>query len=98
MTAKPGKPTWLLALEIVTGVMVGSLFLVALLTAVQRFNNKSSIIIPWKKSASEKEQMGVYIGWFHCHIYQYIFHIWQLFCLSLRLVIDFKIPLQILKF
>lgn len=56
------KPAWLLALEIATGTMVGSLFLVAILTAFQRCNNKSSIIIPWKKSASEKENIAVYIG------------------------------------
>ncbi|RDX82262.1 putative LRR receptor-like serine/threonine-protein kinase [Mucuna pruriens] len=55
------KPAWLLALEIVTGTMVGSLFLIAILTAIQRCNNKSSIIIPWKKSASEKDHMAVHI-------------------------------------
>ncbi|KAJ8766139.1 hypothetical protein K2173_021656 [Erythroxylum novogranatense] len=55
------KPTWLLALEIVTGTMVGSLFLIALLTALQRCNSKSSIIMPWKKSISQKESMTVYI-------------------------------------
>jgi hypothetical protein len=56
------KPAWLLALEIATGTMVGSLFLIGIFTAIQRFNNKSSIIIPWKKSSSEKEQISVYIG------------------------------------
>ncbi|KAJ9706540.1 hypothetical protein PVL29_001825 [Vitis rotundifolia] len=55
------KPAWLLALEIVTGTMVGSLCIIALLTALQRCKSKSSIIIPWKKSASEKEHMQVYI-------------------------------------
>ncbi|KAK7251292.1 hypothetical protein RIF29_34349 [Crotalaria pallida] len=55
------KPTWLLALEIVTGLMVGSLFVIAILTAFQRFKNKPSIIIPWKKSASEKDHTTVYI-------------------------------------
>ncbi|OMO79494.1 hypothetical protein CCACVL1_13636 [Corchorus capsularis] len=58
---KASKPAWLLALEIVTGTMVGSLFLVALLTAFQRCNNKSAIIIPWKKSGSEKDHVTVYI-------------------------------------
>ncbi|XVF52873.1 hypothetical protein PTKIN_Ptkin05aG0053500 [Pterospermum kingtungense] len=58
---KSSKPAWLLALEIVTGIMVGALFLVALLTAVQRCNSKSAIIIPWKKSGSEKEHVTVYI-------------------------------------
>jgi len=56
------KPAWLLALEIVTGTMVGSLFIIAILTAIQRCNNKSSIIIPWKKSASGKDYMAVHIG------------------------------------
>ncbi|XP_044483949.1 probable LRR receptor-like serine/threonine-protein kinase At1g63430 isoform X2 [Mangifera indica] len=55
------KPTWLLALEIVTGTMVGSLFLIAILTALQRWNSKSSIIIPWKKSASDKDHTTVFI-------------------------------------
>ncbi|KAF3448547.1 hypothetical protein FNV43_RR09260 [Rhamnella rubrinervis] len=55
------KPAWLLALEIVTGTMVGSLFLVAILTAMQKCNSKASIIIPWKKSASEKDHITVYI-------------------------------------
>ncbi|QCD91651.1 probable LRR receptor-like serine/threonine-protein kinase At1g63430 isoform X1 [Vigna unguiculata] len=55
------KPVWLLALEIVTGTMVGSLFLVAVLAAFQRCNKKSSIIIPWKKSGSQKDHTAVYI-------------------------------------
>ncbi|TKY70937.1 LRR receptor serine/threonine-protein kinase [Spatholobus suberectus] len=55
------KPVWLLALEIVTGTMVGSLFLVAVLAAFQRCNKRSSIIIPWKKSTSQKDHMVVYI-------------------------------------
>ncbi|KAM1146149.1 hypothetical protein COP2_039206 [Malus domestica] len=55
------KPAWLLALEIVTGTMVCSLFLVAVFTAVQKCNSKSSIIIPWKKSSSEKDHIAVYI-------------------------------------
>ncbi|KAG5593178.1 hypothetical protein H5410_043692 [Solanum commersonii] len=54
------KPTWLLALEVVTGVMVGSLFIVGLVTGLQRLKNKSSII-PWKKSGSEKDHMTIYV-------------------------------------
>ncbi|XP_061337269.1 probable LRR receptor-like serine/threonine-protein kinase At1g63430 isoform X2 [Gastrolobium bilobum] len=53
------KPAWLLALEIVAGTMVGSLFLVAVLAAFQRCNKKSSIIIPWKKSASQKDHIYI---------------------------------------
>ncbi|XP_022155497.1 probable LRR receptor-like serine/threonine-protein kinase At1g63430 [Momordica charantia] len=55
------KPIWLLALEIVTGTLVGSLFLVAVLTAVQKFNRKSSIILPWKKVGSRKYYAPVYV-------------------------------------
>ncbi|KAE8677985.1 putative LRR receptor-like serine/threonine-protein kinase [Hibiscus syriacus] len=51
----------LLVLEIVAVIMVGSLFLFALLAAFQRRNNKSAIIIPWKKSGSEKDNVVVYI-------------------------------------
>ncbi|KAL4602788.1 hypothetical protein ACB092_10G079100 [Castanea dentata] len=58
---RASKPTWLLALEIATGTMVGSLFLVGIITALQKCNGKSSIIMPWKKSASGKDHMTVYI-------------------------------------
>ncbi|KAF1873675.1 hypothetical protein Lal_00027713 [Lupinus albus] len=55
------KPVWLLTLEIVSGAMVGSLFLVAVLTACQKCNKQASIIIPWKKSPSQKGHTAVYI-------------------------------------
>ncbi|MED6136024.1 hypothetical protein PIB30_052101 [Stylosanthes scabra] len=55
------KPVWLLALEIITGTMIGSLFLIALLAAFQRWNKKASIIIPWKKSSSQNDHTTVYI-------------------------------------
>lgn len=55
------RPAWLLALEIVTGVMVGFLFLVALVTTLQKCKSKSSIIIPWKKSASERDYTTIHI-------------------------------------
>jgi hypothetical protein len=51
-----------LALEIVTGTMVGCLFLIAFITALQRCKDKSSLIIPWKKSSSQKDHVTVYIG------------------------------------
>ncbi|KAE8717501.1 putative LRR receptor-like serine/threonine-protein kinase [Hibiscus syriacus] len=54
---KASKPTWLLALEIATGIMVGCLFLVAVLTAFQRCYSKPAIIIPWKKPGREKEHL-----------------------------------------
>ncbi|KAE8710855.1 putative LRR receptor-like serine/threonine-protein kinase [Hibiscus syriacus] len=41
--------------------MVGSIFLVALLTALHKCNSKTAIIIPWKKPGSEKEHLAVYI-------------------------------------
>lgn len=56
------KPTWLLALEIVTGTMVGVLFVTALITGYKRCDHKSSMIIPWKKSGSHKDRLAVYIG------------------------------------
>ncbi|GMH26591.1 hypothetical protein Nepgr_028434 [Nepenthes gracilis] len=55
------KPAWLLSLEIVTGIMVGSLFLIALVTTFQRCHSKSTMIIHWMKSGSEKDRYGVYI-------------------------------------
>ncbi|KAK9668165.1 hypothetical protein RND81_13G038900 [Saponaria officinalis] len=55
------KPSWLLAVEVVTGTMVGVLFLTALLTGLKRCNSKSSLIIPWKKSGSDKDRLAVYI-------------------------------------
>ncbi|KAI9071148.1 hypothetical protein K1719_046898 [Acacia pycnantha] len=58
---RASQPTWLLALEIATGTLVGSLFLVAMLAALLKWDNKSSIIWPWKKYASRKDHMTVYI-------------------------------------
>ncbi|KAL3619301.1 hypothetical protein CASFOL_036871 [Castilleja foliolosa] len=60
--ANSSKPKWLLALEIVTGVMVGLIFVVALFTAARKLNRKPSNIIPWKKSSSAKEDnLTIYI-------------------------------------
>ncbi|KAI3727596.1 hypothetical protein L6452_16214 [Arctium lappa] len=55
------KPVWILALEVVTGGMVGSIFLAALLTTAHRCKGRSSIIIPWKKSASDKDHTAIFI-------------------------------------
>ncbi|KAL7123069.1 hypothetical protein ACP275_01G082900 [Erythranthe tilingii] len=55
------KPTWLLALEAVTGIMVGLLFVVAIFTALQKWKRKPSIINPWKKFGSTKDYMTIYI-------------------------------------
>ncbi|KAL7596074.1 hypothetical protein Lser_V15G30401 [Lactuca serriola] len=54
------KPVWLLALEVSTGVTVGLLFLVAIFTTIHRCKNKPSIIIPWKKSRSDRDHMAMY--------------------------------------
>ncbi|CAN1189815.1 Probable LRR receptor-like serine/threonine-protein kinase At1g63430 [Linum perenne] len=56
------KPTWLLVLEIVTGIMVGAIFVVFVFTAFQRWNTRAAIIMPWKKSSSQKEPVTVYIA------------------------------------
>ncbi|KAL4565535.1 hypothetical protein LXL04_029633 [Taraxacum kok-saghyz] len=56
------KPVWLLALEVSTGVTVGLLFLVAILTTFYRCKNKPSIIIPWKKISSDKDHLAMYTG------------------------------------
>ncbi|KAL0803152.1 hypothetical protein Bca101_058328 [Brassica carinata] len=53
---RASRPKCLLALEIVTGSMVGLLFLVALFSALHRWNNRPSLLIPWKKSSSQKEK------------------------------------------
>ncbi|KAF8413155.1 hypothetical protein HHK36_001130 [Tetracentron sinense] len=55
------KPTWLLALEIVTGTIVGFFLLFAILTAVKNWKGKTSVIIPWKKTTNRKDQMTIYI-------------------------------------
>ncbi|XP_073120929.1 probable LRR receptor-like serine/threonine-protein kinase At1g63430 isoform X2 [Henckelia pumila] len=55
---KSSKPVWLLALEILTGITVGLLFVVAIFTAFQKCNSKP---IPWKKSSSMKENITIYI-------------------------------------
>ncbi|KAK4488265.1 hypothetical protein RD792_004012 [Penstemon davidsonii] len=55
------KPAWLLILEIVTGITFGSIFVVALFTAVRKWKRKPSIVIPWKKSGSTKDYMTIYI-------------------------------------
>ncbi|XP_019171164.1 PREDICTED: probable LRR receptor-like serine/threonine-protein kinase At1g63430 isoform X2 [Ipomoea nil] len=55
------KPAWLFALEVFTGVMVAALFVVAILTTVKKCKSKSSIIIPWKKSGSEKDHLTIYV-------------------------------------
>lgn len=58
------KPLWLLALEIATGTIVGILFVIALFTASQKWKRRHSVMIPWKKSSSAKDDdISIYIGW-----------------------------------
>ncbi|KZV29499.1 putative LRR receptor-like serine/threonine-protein kinase [Dorcoceras hygrometricum] len=56
--AKSAKHVWLLVLEIITGITVGLLFVVALFTAFQKCKSKP---IPWKKSSSLKDDITIYI-------------------------------------
>ncbi|CAA2966694.1 probable LRR receptor-like serine threonine-kinase At1g63430 [Olea europaea subsp. europaea] len=58
--SKASKPAWLLAIKIVTGIMLGSLFVIALITTLRKCKGKRSIIIPWKKSASDKDYKIMY--------------------------------------
>ncbi|KAD5316797.1 hypothetical protein R6Q59_031960 [Mikania micrantha] len=62
---KPGlhasKLAWILSLKVVTGVMVGSIFLAALLTAAHRLKVNSPVIITWKKSKTENEHVEIFI-------------------------------------
>ncbi|CAM8885534.1 unnamed protein product [Rhodiola kirilowii] len=58
----PSKPAWLLALEIVTGTIIGALIVVAAVTAIVKCKSQPPIIISWKKSSSlKKEQMNVFV-------------------------------------
>lgn len=53
---KKKKHMWLLDFEIVTGSSVGLLFLVVTFSALRFCNIRRTLIVPWKKSASEKEE------------------------------------------
>ncbi|XP_057775770.1 probable LRR receptor-like serine/threonine-protein kinase At1g63430 isoform X1 [Salvia miltiorrhiza] len=59
--ANASKPLWLLALEIGTGTIVGVLFVIALFTASQKWKRRHSVMIPWKKSSSAKDDISIYI-------------------------------------
>ncbi|KAI3687520.1 hypothetical protein L1987_81217 [Smallanthus sonchifolius] len=59
--ARDSKPAWLLAVEVVTGVMVGSLVLIAVFTFVLRCKSKPSVLNMWNKSTSYKDHMAVYV-------------------------------------
>ncbi|KAI3707028.1 hypothetical protein L6452_25190 [Arctium lappa] len=55
------KHRWILVIEVVIGVMVGSLFLIALLAVVLRCKSKPSAMNLWKKSTSDKGHMSIYV-------------------------------------
>ncbi|KAL1556832.1 putative LRR receptor-like serine/threonine-protein kinaseisoform X1 [Salvia divinorum] len=55
------KPLWVLALEIGTGTIVGVLFVIALFMASQKWKRRHSVMIPWKKSLSAKDNISIYI-------------------------------------
>ncbi|XP_047952039.1 probable LRR receptor-like serine/threonine-protein kinase At1g63430 [Salvia hispanica] len=59
--SRSSKPVWILVLEIVTGFLIGSLFVVAVFTIAHKWKRRPSIIIPWKKSSSTKDYMTMYI-------------------------------------
>ncbi|PWA71478.1 leucine-rich repeat protein [Artemisia annua] len=55
------KPTWVLVVEVVMGVVVGSLLLIAIFTVILRCKSKPSILNRWNKSSSYKDYMSVYL-------------------------------------
>ncbi|KAK9072928.1 hypothetical protein SSX86_009364 [Deinandra increscens subsp. villosa] len=59
--ARDSKPVWILAVEVMTGVVVGSVFLVAIFTVVLRCKSKPSVLNMWKKSTSYKDHMAVFV-------------------------------------
>ncbi|KVH90104.1 Leucine-rich repeat-containing protein [Cynara cardunculus var. scolymus] len=55
------KHVWILVIEVVIGVMVGSLFLIALLAVILRCKSKPSAMNLWKKSTNEKDRTSIYL-------------------------------------
>ncbi|GJT11890.1 probable LRR receptor-like serine/threonine-protein kinase [Tanacetum coccineum] len=63
------KPAWLLAIEVVTGVIVGSVFLAGLLLAAKKWKVKPRIIVQWKKSRTNKDHLEILIDLpTHCNV------------------------------
>ncbi|CAD5333641.1 unnamed protein product [Arabidopsis thaliana] len=58
---RASRQTWLWNFEIVTGSSIGLLFLVVMFSACSLCKIKRSLIVPWKKSASEKDKFTVYV-------------------------------------
>ncbi|KAJ0605191.1 putative protein kinase RLK-Pelle-LRR-VI-2 family [Helianthus annuus] len=59
--ARDSKPTWILAVEVVTGVIIGSLFLIAVFAVVLRYKSKPFVLNMWSKSTSYKDHTTVFI-------------------------------------
>lgn len=55
------KPAWIFILEIVIGTIVGALFFVAMVAIFRRCNSKRAMMMPWKRSTSDKGRLTVYI-------------------------------------
>ncbi|KAL4592875.1 hypothetical protein LXL04_005882 [Taraxacum kok-saghyz] len=59
-TRKSQPPIWLLIVEVMTGVTVTSLFLIALFTLILRCKSKPSVLNLWKKSGN-KHHTSIFI-------------------------------------
>ncbi|KAL8226913.1 hypothetical protein R6Q57_016745 [Mikania cordata] len=55
------KPVWILAVEVMVSVMVGSLCLVAISMVILRCKSKPSVLNMWNKSKSYKDHMAVFL-------------------------------------
>ncbi|MCL7046241.1 hypothetical protein MKW94_029275 [Papaver nudicaule] len=58
---RKSQPAWLLALEIITGILAAVILLFAVLAAVRKCNGKYHFGTPWKKVRSGNESMFMYI-------------------------------------
>lgn len=54
-------PVWLIVVEVMAGVSITSLFLIALLTLILRCKSKPSVLNLWRKSGNDKHLMSVYV-------------------------------------
>ncbi|KAI3985318.1 hypothetical protein MKX01_033632 [Papaver californicum] len=58
---RKSQPAWLLALEIVTGIVAAIIILFAVLAAVKKCKGKCHVRIPWKKVRNGNEPIYMYI-------------------------------------
>ncbi|KAI7743973.1 hypothetical protein M8C21_030970 [Ambrosia artemisiifolia] len=59
--ARDSNPSWLLAVEVVIGVMAGSIFLIGVYILVLKCKSIPSALNMWNKSTSYKDHMAVYV-------------------------------------